>query len=56
MEILVALAFAALVLFGVDRLLLWLEGRGYVNWRRRGRRDPGSGPDAGLDKLLGRRR
>ncbi|MBB2913087.1 hypothetical protein FHS43_004385 [Streptosporangium becharense] len=42
----------ALVLFGVDRLMLWLESRGHVNWRRTGRRDLPAEPVTGLDSLL----
>ncbi|MCG5219760.1 hypothetical protein [Streptosporangium sp. KLBMP 9127] len=55
MEIVAAVASAAVVLFGADRLLLWLESQGHVNWRRRGRPDPSVQPDARLDSLLGRR-
>ncbi|MFI6708759.1 hypothetical protein ACIBF7_20150 [Nonomuraea sp. NPDC050478] len=52
MEIVIALASAAAVLFGADRLMLWLESHGHVNWRRKGRRDLGREPRAELDKLL----
>ncbi|MEV0588684.1 hypothetical protein [Nonomuraea sp. NPDC050310] len=52
MEIVVALAFSAAVLFGADRLLLWLEAKGHVNWRRKGRKRLNDQPAAGLDKLL----
>ncbi|MGW4800772.1 hypothetical protein [Nonomuraea sp. MG754425] len=51
MEIVVALVFSAAVLFGADRLLLWLESRGHVNWRRKGRRPLSDEPTAGLDML-----
>ncbi|GAA2907598.1 hypothetical protein GCM10010517_74020 [Streptosporangium fragile] len=52
MEIVIAVLFVALVLFGVDRLMLWLEGRGHVNWRRTGRPDLSAEPTIGLDGLL----
>ncbi|MCK2217901.1 hypothetical protein MF672_029505 [Actinomadura sp. ATCC 31491] len=52
MEIIVAFAFAAAVLFGADRLLLWLESRGHVNWRRKGRRRLSEEPTTGLDSML----
>ncbi|MFF0860126.1 hypothetical protein ACFYUV_00105 [Nonomuraea sp. NPDC003560] len=52
MEIVVALVFSAAVLFGADRLLLWLESRGHVNWRRKGRRPLAEEPTAELDSML----
>ncbi|MEV0619028.1 hypothetical protein AB0I81_37320 [Nonomuraea sp. NPDC050404] len=52
MEIVVALLFSAAVLLGADRLLLWLESRGHVNWRRKGRRKLSEEPTAGLDSML----
>ncbi|MBB6349700.1 hypothetical protein ACWGH8_38775 [Nonomuraea muscovyensis] len=53
MEIVIALAFSAAVLFGADRLLLWLERRGHVHWRRTGRRrDLSQEPTARLDTML----
>jgi hypothetical protein len=52
MEIVVSFFFIALVLFGADRLLLLLEGRGHVNWRRTRRRDLSAEPTAKLDSLL----
>ncbi|MEU6719218.1 hypothetical protein ABZ897_47800 [Nonomuraea sp. NPDC046802] len=52
MDIVVALIFCAVVLFGADRLLLWLESRGHVNWRRRRRRPLSEEPRAGLDSML----
>ncbi|MBO3752053.1 hypothetical protein J5X84_38805 [Streptosporangiaceae bacterium NEAU-GS5] len=60
MEILVALGFAAAVVLLADRLLLALERRGHVNWRRTGRRPvAGDGElsefselPRGLDRLL----
>ncbi|GAA1696014.1 hypothetical protein AB0C27_14530 [Nonomuraea sp. NPDC048882] len=52
MEIVVALVFSAVVLFAADRLLLWLERRGHVNWRRKGRRRLSEEPTARLDSML----
>ncbi|WP_440101827.1 hypothetical protein [Streptosporangium sp. H16] len=52
MEIVVAFLFIGLVLFSADRLLLLLESRGHVNWRRTGRRDLSAEPTARLDSLL----
>ncbi|MDP4511909.1 hypothetical protein OHA25_26215 [Nonomuraea sp. NBC_00507] len=52
MDIVVALVFSAAVLFGADRLMLWLESRGHVNWRRKGRRRLSEEPTAGLDAML----
>ncbi|MFI9589703.1 hypothetical protein [Nonomuraea sp. NPDC052265] len=52
MEIVVALVFSAAVLFGADRLLLWLERRGHVNWRRKGRKTLSEEPTAELDSML----
>ncbi|WP_336216463.1 hypothetical protein [Nonomuraea sp. LPB2021202275-12-8] len=52
MEIVIALAFAGAVLFGADRLMLWLEGRGHVHWRRTDRKDLSKEPAAELDSLL----
>ncbi|MFI6540902.1 hypothetical protein ACIBHY_51195 [Nonomuraea sp. NPDC050547] len=52
MEIVIALVFAGAVLFGADRLLLWLESRGHVNWRRKGRRDLSKEPRTELDDIF----
>ncbi|MFG3440914.1 hypothetical protein ACGF0J_26980 [Nonomuraea sp. NPDC047897] len=52
MEIVIALAFSAAVLVGADRLLLWLESRGHVRWRRTGRRDLSAEPTTRLDSML----
>ncbi|MEU5862979.1 MULTISPECIES: hypothetical protein [unclassified Nonomuraea] len=52
MEIVVALVFSAAVLFGADRLLLWLERRGHVNWRRKGRKALSEEPTAEFDSML----
>jgi hypothetical protein len=52
MEIVIALAFAAVVLFGADRVLLWLEGRGHIHWRRKGRKDLSAEPTTELDSML----
>ncbi|MFD9946387.1 hypothetical protein ACFWYW_30755 [Nonomuraea sp. NPDC059023] len=53
MEIVIALVFAGAVLFGADRLLLWLESRGHVNWRRKGRRDLSKEQRTELDDIFG---
>ncbi|MFG2077493.1 hypothetical protein SAMN05421874_13720 [Nonomuraea maritima] len=52
MEIVVALVFSAAVLFGADRLLLWLESRGHINWRRTERRPLADAPTVELDRML----
>ncbi|MFG1698894.1 hypothetical protein [Nonomuraea sp. NPDC049309] len=52
MEIVVALAFSAAVLLGADRLMLWLERRGHVHWRRKGRRRLSDEPVTRLDSML----
>ncbi|MEU0521641.1 hypothetical protein [Streptosporangium sp. NPDC006007] len=52
MEIVVAFLFVVVVLFGLDRLMLWLERRGHVRWRRTKRRDLSAEPTAELDSLL----
>jgi hypothetical protein len=52
MELVVALVFSAAVLFGADRLLLWLESRGHINWRRKGRKALSEEPTAELDSML----
>ncbi|MFI6504137.1 hypothetical protein [Nonomuraea typhae] len=52
MEIVIALVFAGAVLFGADRLLLWLESRGHVHWRRKGRRDLSQAPTTELDDIF----
>ncbi|WP_214320656.1 hypothetical protein [Nonomuraea sediminis] len=52
MELVIALLFSAAVLFGADRLLLWLEKRGHVNWRRKGRRDLSEESPSGLDTMF----
>ncbi|GIH79454.1 hypothetical protein [Planobispora longispora] len=52
MEIVIALSFAAAVLFGADRLMLFLESRGHVNWRRRGIPQLEEEPVAELESLL----
>jgi hypothetical protein len=52
MEILVALGFAVAVVLLADRLMLALERRGHVNWRRTGRRKIADQPGADLDGLL----
>ncbi|MER6948884.1 hypothetical protein ABT294_33180 [Nonomuraea sp. NPDC000554] len=52
MEIVLALASSVAVLFGADRLMLWLESRGHVNWRRKGRKDLSEEPTTGIDGML----
>lgn len=52
MEIVIALVFAGAVLFGADRILLWMERKGHVNWRRKGRKKLSQEPTAGLDTML----
>ncbi|MBF8187785.1 hypothetical protein ITP53_19010 [Nonomuraea sp. K274] len=52
MEIVIALVFSAAVLFCADRLLLWLESRGHVNWRRKGRKPLSEEPTAELETML----
>ncbi|WP_433516769.1 hypothetical protein ACQP2T_15125 [Nonomuraea sp. CA-143628] len=56
MEIVIALAFAAVVLVGADRLLLWMESRGHIHWRRKGRKDLSAEPTTELDSMLSERR
>ncbi|MBB4916204.1 hypothetical protein [Streptosporangium saharense] len=52
METVIALLFVVAVLVCLDRLMLWLEARGHVRWRRTGRRDLSAAPTAELDSLL----
>ncbi|MDP9866177.1 MULTISPECIES: hypothetical protein [Streptosporangium] len=52
MEIVVAFLFVSLVLLTLDRMMLWLERRGHVNWRRTGRRSLSAEPTVELDSLL----
>ncbi|HEX4813713.1 MAG TPA: hypothetical protein VFV66_13275 [Nonomuraea sp.] len=52
MEIVIALVFVVAVVFGADRLLLWLESRGHVRWRRKGRRRLSEEPTGRLDSML----
>lgn len=52
MEIVIALAFAGAVLFGADRLLLWMEGKGHVHWRRKGRKKLSQEQSTGIDSML----
>ncbi|WP_326824514.1 hypothetical protein OHA77_31740 [Streptosporangium sp. NBC_01639] len=53
MEIVITFLLVALMLFSFDRLMLWLESRGHVSWRRTRRRTLSAEPTAGLDTLLG---
>ncbi|MEU7833287.1 hypothetical protein [Nonomuraea sp. NPDC049129] len=52
MEIVIALAFAAVVLVGADRLLLWMESRGHIHWRGKGRKDLSAELTTELDSML----
>ncbi|GGK65046.1 hypothetical protein Ppa06_18170 [Planomonospora parontospora subsp. parontospora] len=52
MQTVIGILFVGVVLFGVDRLMLFLESRGHVNWRRKGRLDLSAGPVAELESLL----
>ncbi|WP_093175190.1 hypothetical protein [Sinosporangium album] len=52
MEITVIFLSVAAVLFGADRLMLWLERHGHLRWRRRGRHDLSAAPRAELDTLF----
>ncbi|GAA2405199.1 hypothetical protein GCM10010404_74180 [Nonomuraea africana] len=52
MALVTAIIFAGVVLFGADRLLLWMESRGHINWRRKGRKRLSEEPTAGLDSML----
>ncbi|MBG0830398.1 hypothetical protein HS041_21790 [Planomonospora sp. ID67723] len=52
MEIVIAFLFIVVVVLGADRLMLFLESRGHVNWRRKGRPDLSEGPVAELESLL----
>ena len=52
MQMVIALAFSGAVLFGADRLLLWLESRGHIHWRRKGRRKLAEEPRSELESIL----
>ncbi|MFB9967870.1 hypothetical protein [Sinosporangium siamense] len=52
MEIVVTLLCVVAVLFGADRLMLGLERRGHLRWRRSGRHDLSAVPETGLDALF----
>ncbi|GAA3470220.1 hypothetical protein [Nonomuraea roseola] len=52
MALVIAIIFAGAVLFGADRLLLWMESRGHINWRRKGRRKLSEEPTVRLDSML----
>ncbi|WP_449060865.1 hypothetical protein [Planomonospora algeriensis] len=52
MQTVIGIVFVGAVLFGVDRLMLFLESRGHVNWRRKGRLDLSAEPVAELESLL----
>ncbi|GAA3441189.1 hypothetical protein [Planomonospora venezuelensis] len=51
-EIVIACLFVVAVLLGADRLMLFLESRGHVNWRRKGRLDLSAEPVAELESLF----
>ncbi|MEU8272205.1 hypothetical protein AB0B89_34270 [Sphaerisporangium sp. NPDC049002] len=52
MGIVFAFGYAIAVVVAADRLMLWLESRGHVNWRRTGRKALSASPDARLDHLF----
>ncbi|MCW2878288.1 MAG: hypothetical protein JWQ95_2388 [Sphaerisporangium sp.] len=52
MGIVFAFGYAIAVVVGADRLMLWLESRGHVNWRRTGRKVLSASPSARLDSLF----
>ncbi|MFC4589519.1 hypothetical protein [Sphaerisporangium corydalis] len=52
MGIVCGFGYAIAVVVAADRLMLWLESRGHVNWRRRGRKVISSYPRARLDSLF----
>ncbi|MFF4777771.1 hypothetical protein [Microtetraspora fusca] len=52
MEIVVALGMAVGVVIAADRLMLWLESRGHVNWRRTGPKRLSAEPETELELLL----
>ncbi|MET8160717.1 hypothetical protein ABZT47_30530 [Sphaerisporangium sp. NPDC005289] len=52
MGLVFALGYAALVMAAADQIMLWLERRGHVNWRRTGRKALSTVPRVRLDTLL----
>jgi hypothetical protein len=52
MDIVISLVFSVAVLFSADRLMLWLESRGHVRWRRKGRKRLSEEPTGRLDSML----
>ncbi|GIH90317.1 hypothetical protein ACFFMN_07420 [Planobispora siamensis] len=52
MDTAIALLFIGAVLFGADRVMVFLESRGHVYWRHRKRRDPDAEPVAELESML----
>jgi hypothetical protein len=52
MGIVFGFGYAILVVVAADRLMLWLESRGHVNWRRTGRKVLSTSPSARLDSLF----
>ncbi|MDH2428133.1 hypothetical protein [Sphaerisporangium sp. TRM90804] len=51
MQLLFAFGYVIALLVATDRLMLWLEARGHLNWRRTGRKVIPAGPGVGLDVL-----
>ncbi|GAA3807530.1 hypothetical protein GCM10022226_29580 [Sphaerisporangium flaviroseum] len=52
MGIVFAFGYAIGVVVAADRLMLWLESRGHVNWRRNGRKVLSASPSARLDSFF----
>ncbi|WP_214110080.1 hypothetical protein [Acrocarpospora catenulata] len=52
MDILVVIAFVVGVLVAADQVLLFLERRGQVRWRRTGWERPSTDPGVRLEKLF----
>ncbi|GII64930.1 hypothetical protein Skr01_50150 [Sphaerisporangium krabiense] len=52
MGLVFAFGYAIAVVVAADRLMLWLERRGHVNWRRRGRKSLAASPSVRLDSLF----
>lgn len=52
MDIVIVLAFVAGVLVAADQVLLLLERRGHVRWRRTGWERPSAEPGVRLEKLF----
>ena len=52
MGIVFGFGYAIAVVAAADRLMLWLERRGHVRWRRSGRTSLSASPRARLDSLF----